>query len=393
MTQMIDKGILLIMCFCLLGRYQPGAAAVTAMLLSVIVTGILTFFSGENFSTELSRSRKRKTVLIAVYFVTALFFPELCSFLPLIFYDCGKDKFYWSVVGLGLYLRYQEGATEPLYGALWFIFSAAAILLAQRTEKGERLGRELVRVRDTGTERNLLLKEQNRNLMEKQDYEIHLATLRERNRIAREIHDNVGHMLSRSILQMGALLTVYREEPLYGQLISVNDTLNQAMTSIRESVHDLHDDAVDLRQVITEILAPMRGSYEIALEYDMSREVERNVKYCFIMAVKEAMSNVIKHSDATGIYIVLREQPAFYQLLVEDNGSVAGRKWAAESGRPGGDGRKREGYGQDVKTGGIGLDNMRERVENIGGIFRTEQQAGFKIFISVPKGKEGQVSV
>jgi signal transduction histidine kinase len=41
--------------------------------------------------------------------------------------------------------------------------------------------------------------------MEKQDYEIYLATLRERNRIAREIHDNVGHMLSRSILQIGAL--------------------------------------------------------------------------------------------------------------------------------------------------------------------------------------------
>ena len=33
--------------------------------------------------------------------------------------------------------------------------------------------------------------------MEKQDYEIYLATLRERNRIAREIHDNVGHMLSK----------------------------------------------------------------------------------------------------------------------------------------------------------------------------------------------------
>ena len=69
-----------------------------------------------------------------------------------------------------------------------------------------------------------------------------MATLKERNRIAREIHDNVGHMLSRAILQMGALSTVYEEEPLHGQLLKVNDTLNLAMNNIRESVHDLHDD-------------------------------------------------------------------------------------------------------------------------------------------------------
>lgn len=377
MAQLTDKGILLLMCFCLLGRYQPGAASVTAMLLSVIAAGLLTCFSGETFWGEVSGAKRRKTVLILVYFAAAVFLPELCSFLPLIFYECGREKFYWGAVGLVLYLRYQDGVTEPLYGALWFVFAVTAVLLARRTEKGERLGRELVRIRDMSTERNLMLKERNRSLMEKQDYEIHLATLRERNRIAREIHDNVGHMLSRSILQMGALLTVHREEPLHASLVSVNDTLNQAMTSIRESVHDLHDDAVDLQQVISEILTPMRETYEVRFEYDMSREVEGNVKYCFIMAVKEGMSNVIKHSDATMINVVLREQPAFYQLLVEDNGSAPGRIQDEEGGRP----------------CGIGLGNMRERVENLGGIFRVRNQGGFKIFISVPKGKEGLVSV
>ena len=46
-----------------------------------------------------------------------------------------------------------------------------------------------------------MLTQKNKDLLEKQDYEIHVATLKERNRIAREIHDNVGHMLSRSLLQ------------------------------------------------------------------------------------------------------------------------------------------------------------------------------------------------
>ncbi len=387
MAQLVDKGILFVMCFCLLGRYESGAASVTAMLLAVTATGFLTWFSNESVPVGPLSSKKKKGILTAVYFVSCLFLPELCSFLPLIFYDCGKGEFYWSAAGLALYVRYRAGGTAPLYGMLWFIFTATAVLLALRTGQAERLGRELVRLRDASTERNLVLKEKNRSLMEKQDYEIHLATLRERNRIAREIHDNVGHMLSRSILQIGALLTIHREEPLHGQLSGVNDTLNQAMTSIRESVHDLHDDAVDLRQVISDVLAPMRESYEVAFEYDMSQEVERDVKYCFIMAVKEAMSNVIKHSNAGRIGIVLREQPAFYQLLIEDNGT---------GGRNGGSGTtwQRSGMvGAYPAAGGIGLENMRERVENLGGIFRAEREDGFKIFISVPKGKEGQISV
>ena len=65
-------------------------------------------------------------------------------------------------------------------------------------------GRELKRTRDDSRERDLLLSQKNKALLEKQDYEIYNATLKERNRIAREIHDNVGHVLSKFILMLGA---------------------------------------------------------------------------------------------------------------------------------------------------------------------------------------------
>ena len=58
-----------------------------------------------------------------------------------------------------------------------------------------RVEQEYRKTRDDSKERNLLLHEKNRSLIEKQDYEIYTATLQERNRIAREIHDNVGHLL------------------------------------------------------------------------------------------------------------------------------------------------------------------------------------------------------
>ena len=65
-----------------------------------------------------------------------------------------------------------------------------------------------MKLRDDSTEKNLLLEEKNHMLVEKQNYEIYTATLKERNRIAREIHDNVGHLLSRSILITGAAKAV-----------------------------------------------------------------------------------------------------------------------------------------------------------------------------------------
>ena len=52
----------------------------------------------------------------------------------------------------------------------------------------------------------------NKDLMEKQDYEVNLATLNKRNGIAREIHDSVGHVMSSSILQVGALIATAQDE-------------------------------------------------------------------------------------------------------------------------------------------------------------------------------------
>ena len=81
-----------------------------------------------------------------------------------------------------------------------------------------------------------------------------MATLKERNRIARDIHDNVGHLLSRSILQIGAAIIINKNEELNLNLNLIKDTLNEAMNSIRNSVHDLHDDSIDLQIEIQKLI-------------------------------------------------------------------------------------------------------------------------------------------
>lgn len=382
----MDKAFLLIWGVVLVFGEEAKAAPVVAMLL-----GILAAAAGY------VEVRVKLRAAGAILFAAGCFFlPELIFFLPVLFYDSVMERRLWwifaAVPVLGIY--YSDAGMEQSVLGIWVVSLAAGILLGLRSGRAEMLAEEMIRLRDTSTELNLVLREKNKDLLEKQDYEIYLATLRERNRIAREIHDNVGHMLSRSILQMGALSTVHKEEPLHGQLCSVNETLNLAMNSIRESVHDLHDDSIDLRQAVMEATREMSGEYQVNLDYDMSPEVPQSVKYCFIATVKEAVSNIVKHSDADRVTVILREHPGFYQLTVEDNGTTARQK--GYSIRQGDLGRGLEGKLGEMREetaakklrepeSGIGLLNMCERVEALHGTFRIHTENGFVVFISIPK--------
>ncbi len=352
MNKVMDNVILLMLGAVILFREQSLMVPVLVLLIGFITAALGVYIV----------EWKKFAVVGAVFTVLCFILPELTVFLPLLIYYGYLYCVPWMAVSV---LPFVVALLDGKYGSkdifLWMVMCGLAVILAHRTNQVETLQQEMIRMRDTSTELNLVLKEKNKSLREKQDYEIYLATLRERNRIAREIHDNVGHMLSRSILQVGALGTIHKEEPLHEQLTNINDTLNQAMNSIRESVHDLHDDSIDLRQAVYEATRTMQEKYTIRIDYDMSKAVPRNVKYCFITTIKEAMSNVVKHSDADKIEIVLREHPGFYQLFIGDNGTV--KKKAGEDG--------------------IGLINMRERVEALNGTIHISDEKGFKIFISV----------
>ena len=299
----------------------------------------------------------------------------LMLFLPLLLYDCVRMRSWKAgvITGAGVLCQmvwFVQGEIGVFRFVLWCFTLILAAIFSVRTERSLTLAQEVIHLKDSSTELRLAMQKRQQDLLEKQDYEIHLATLQERNRIAREIHDNVGHMLSRSILQMGALQTIHKEEPLHGQLVAINDTLSQAMNNIRESVHDLHNESLDLKQALREVTDEFRDKYEIAFTYDMSAAVPRNVKYCFLAITKESLANVVRHSNATRVSLYFCEHPGFYQMLVEDNGT---------------DIKVKEAQIAKAQVSGIGLSNMWERVEALGGTIAFLTDKGFEIRISVPK--------
>lgn len=108
-------------------------------------------------------------------------------------------------------------------------------------------------------------------------------------------------MLTRSILQLGALSVINKDETVGEAINDLSGTLNTAMTSIRSSVHDLHDDSIALKPAVEDCIRPLKDRFAVSCDYDFSERMSRDVKLCFIGVIKEALSNTAKHSNGDSI--------------------------------------------------------------------------------------------
>lgn len=370
--------------------YVPADQALVFSLLFTVILGCVTYLCraseteswSHNSLPVLKRFDNRILVRTGSYVIfgfSSLWIPDLLLFFPLLLYQTlSAGLFPLAVVefpfwGLLAFQFHKFPEILCLAGIFGFIL---AFFLWSHTRQYELLARNFRQSRDDSEEHALLLSEKNKALLEKQDYEIYAATLRERNRIAREIHDNVGHVLSRSILMTAACKTINKDESLDPLLGNLEESLNGAMNSIRSSVHDLHDDAVNLEDAIKGLVKDF-SFCPVTLTYDMSRQVPREVKYSLISITKEGLSNVMRHSNADSVNILLREHPALYQLCIEDNGTLGHEipDIHAET-----DSNKME-----TVSGGMGLSNIRDRVKALGGTVQITQEKGFRIFVTIPK--------
>lgn len=365
MAAYLDKVVLLLISILALDLKQVDYTTVCLFLAIVSMECAIVYFT----------SCKAVTVITAIFSLLMLWQPQFAAFTPLLLYECSRVKQYITmpIYILMALVSYSEAMNYGLISSEMFalvVFMIIGLIAGYKTSREASLTQQLHDMRDEGSYLKMTNRQNREALIRQQDADIHAATLTERNRIAREIHDHVGHMLSRSILQLGAILSINKDEKLDGPLRGLKDTLDTAMNNIRESVHDLKDDSVDLEYMIKDIIKQYE-SLNINLDYDMSRHTSKELKYCLMAVIKEALTNTVKHSDSTQVNIVLREHPALYQVLIEDNGT-------------GGQGLTK-GSIKAKDNSGIGLENMRERVAAFGGNITFTKEKGFKIFITVPK--------
>lgn len=346
---LIDKAIIFIACL-LASLHAPN---VVAALAAVITAGLLSYVEAPRW----------RALCAELFIVFAIFYSPCTAFLPLISYDLLADRSF--AVGLTALLPfgfYISGAGLDTAFTLIAVM-LLVLLISQRSAALAARRNSYYDLRDGSRELARELRQKNRELLHEQDSEVTVATLAERNRIARDIHDSVGHLLSSALLQVGALLAAGRAEPVHSEpLLTLKQTLSAAMDSIRTSVHHLYDESIDLQEQFNRLAAHFNFC-PLEIIYSVRQTPPRDMKYALIAITKEAFNNIARHSHATQARMTMREHPAFYQLIIADNGRS----------------------GAINRHEGIGLKNMQSRVEAFHGQFQINTSKGFELFITIPK--------
>jgi signal transduction histidine kinase len=188
-----------------------------------------------------------------------------------------------------------------------------------------------------------------------------LTMIHERNRIAREIHDTVGHKMTALLVQLElgkALLKMDIEKA--EETMNVCDELaREALQEVRFSVRTLHGEETDqlaLIPSIRKLLADFHKTAGLETSFELSGDpaaIPISLQPTIIRTIQEAMTNAKRHGAASAFWLKLACTDEEVQMFTKDNGT------GAHSIEP-----------------GFGLMNMRERIEEHGGTLQFESSAG-----------------
>lgn len=203
-------------------------------------------------------------------------------------------------------------------------------------------------------------------LLKIQDERIQSSVLSERKRIVGEIHDILGHQISSAVIQVGALKYVVTDEEVEQNLSEIQETLTSSMDNVREVIHRERETSIDLYQEM-KMIANEFTKAKVNISYNGQSTLPNHVSHSFINILKEALTNINKHSNATTVTVRLSEMDDQWVYLIADNGTNV----------------------QLAKTTtGVGLINIEERINQLKGVVHFNTENGFRIFMKIPKEGE-----
>ena len=244
-----------------------------------------------------------------------------------------------------------------LLNTLVFVLYMVVLMLSQTSEK-ERIMRL-----------NSQLQAANRKLEEYAKEQVRMTETRERNRLAREIHDTLGHSLTGIITGVEACIMLMDIAPdaTKEQLRAIAEVARNGITDVRHSVNALRPDALetlDLEQALQKLVGESRKSTGVTINFacpETLGKLNQDEEDVIYRIVQESITNAIRHGHASQIDIEIIQTGNDIHIHIADNGCGCG----------------------EIKSG-FGLHHMKERVEMLKGSVSWNGEDGFTIDAVVP---------
>lgn len=191
-----------------------------------------------------------------------------------------------------------------------------------------------------------------------------LAATRERNRLAREIHDGLGHHLTATYMQLQAAQAVLLRYPNKAEeaLEKARTLTQEALSEVRRSVQALRVTSRPLSEALTTLVRGADLPVELVVIGTL-RQLPEELENNLYRIVQEGLTNICKHAGATRATVTLLYDEYAVELSVVD-----------------------DGHGSSSLAGGFGLTGIRERVEEVGGTLTvdTAPDEGLALHVKVP---------
>ncbi|MFT7298805.1 MAG: signal transduction histidine kinase [Sphingobacteriales bacterium] len=226
----------------------------------------------------------------------------------------------------------------------------------------------------TQKQRRLLLKSQKSladkkvdTLLNQQELKVISAMVegqeQERNRIATDLHDRLGGLLSTVKLQFETLKAKVTKdgEPISDEISKTKKLLDKAVDEVRSISHNLSSGTLNkfgLASALNELAYTVNDTKQIRVEvhiHGLDQRLPENIEVELYRIIQECLSNTLKHSKATEFSINLTKFNKEINLITEDNGI---------------------GFNVGKLSAGIGLQNIKRRVEKIKGTINFDSTIG-----------------
>ncbi len=276
-------------------------------------------------------------------------------------YDLFVIGLHWYVVLLlpgGFY--FLEGEQVAVFFVLLLLSSFSGYLSHLLHQKV----RAFQKIYDQERRSRYSLEETKMKLIRSTKEAVHLAEIKERNRIARDIHDDIGHTLAGILLQLQVVKKVQEKDQEKAHLLLEKSItrLSEAMDLLRDTVHNIkprESMSIDyFKRIIEEF---KYGKVEFTHSGDLS-SLDANYTEILSSILKEGLTNISRHSTATLVKIELDVLEGLIRLHIKDNGQ-----------------------GCDRIHEGLGITGMKERVRSVGGNLTFNTKDGFSIVCVLPR--------